>query len=254
MTNNAASVTVSSPRLLKQTLFRGLQGGATLVGRKNTRTKFPSSAVFAVRDFRRNGRGTSTCAMSTNEQGEIVSEEVKKSAATLVPSLIDADRAPRASFDSKPILFAGGPARPESHPLAAARAGLAAAEEKFREASFQFQRELQTSVRLETRAPGAWCCGKLRCEGKMQMGDGMLRCAVCGRTCSANDEHLKWRAYPAETVFADENAPARIRAKRAAMEQSGKSCATKNAGNSLRERTEKNLELMAESGRAGHKQ
>ena len=85
------------------------------------------------------------------------------------------------------------------------------------------------------------------------MGDGMLRCAVCGRTCSANDEHLKWRAYPAETVFADENAPARIRTKRAAMERAEKLRDEKRR-QLVEGANEKNLELMAESGRARHKQ
>jgi hypothetical protein len=191
--------------------------------------------------------------MSTNEQGEIVSEEIKKVSATLVPALTDLDRAPRPGFESKQILFAGGPDRPASHPLAAARAELAQAEQEFREACFQFQRELTTSVQLKKAEAGAWVCGKLKCEGKMQMGDGALRCEVCGRTCAANDEHLKWRAYPAETVFADEDAPARIRRKRAAMEHAEKARDEKRR-QLVEGANEKNLELMAESGRARHKQ
>lgn len=191
--------------------------------------------------------------MFTNEQGGIVSEEIKKVSATLVPALTDLERAPRGGFESKPILFAGGPDRPASHPLAAARAELAKAEQEFREACFQFQRELTTSVRLAKREPGAWCCGLRGCEGAMEMRDGNLHCQVCSRACAANDSHLKWRSYPATTTFSDADAPARIRRKRAAMEKAEKLRDAKRqqlveGGNAA------NLELMAESGRARHKQ
>src|ERR1700733_12355523 len=128
-----------------------------------------------------------------------MTEEMKKAAAGLVPQLTDLDRLPRPGFESKELFHAHSPERPASHPLAAQRTELAEAEEKYRAACFDFQRELTTSVRLEKREPGAWCCGKLRCEGRMQLSDGNLRCEVCGRTCAASDEHLKWRAYPAET-------------------------------------------------------
>jgi len=182
-----------------------------------------------------------------------MTEEMKKAAAGLVPSLTDLDRTPRAGFASKELFFAGAPDRPASHPLAQARADLAQAEQEFREACFQFQRELTTSVRLEKREAGAWVCGKLNCEGKMAMSDGNLRCEVCGRTCAPGDSTLRWRAYPATTTFSDADAPARIRSKRAAMERAEKARDEKRR-QLVEGANEKNVELMAESGRARHRQ
>ncbi len=179
-----------------------------------------------------------------------MADEMKKATATAIP---DADRAaPRAGFASKDIFLAGMNPKPASHPLAAARADLAEAEAAFRQAAFAFQRELSTSVRLE-KVESGWECGKAGCMGAMEMRDGNMRCAVCGRTCAANDSSLKYRAHPAQTIFADEGAAARIRAKRKVMERA--ELARDAARRKLVEGgNAETLELMAEAGRQRHRQ
>lgn len=175
--------------------------------------------------------------------------EVKKVSATLVPQPETTSR----PFSHVDLYLGGMNTPPANHPLAAARQALADAEEKFRAAAFEFQRELQTSVKLAKAEPGAWCCGKLNCEGRMEMRDGNLYCAVCGRTCSPGDSQLRWRAYPAQTTFSDADAPARIRAARKRMEKL--ELARDEARRTLSEGAgELNSELAAESRAQRHKQ
>lgn len=179
-----------------------------------------------------------------------MSEEIKKVSATLVPELKTANPRP---FSHQDIYLGGENAPPSNHPLAEARRALSDAEERFREACFEFQRELQTGVRLEKVEP-QWVCGAAgKCEGRMEMRDGSLHCAVCGRSCGPSDQTLKFRQFPAKAVFVDESAPARIRRKCAAMERAQavrdeKRRLLAEGGNDL------NNELAAESARARHRQ